>query len=84
MTLRNETEWKETVEAGWNVVVGADYEKIVKVACSFKCPDHRHDPYGDGRAAERMVKILMESDKLIVMNDRLPDFGSNYSTRTDC
>lgn len=58
MTLRDETEWVETVEAGWNVVVGVDYKKIVDAACSFKCSDHQPDIYGDGRAAERIVSLI--------------------------
>jgi UDP-N-acetylglucosamine 2-epimerase len=58
VTLRDETEWVETVEAGWNVVVGVDYKKIVDAACSFKCSDHRPDIYGDGRAAERIVSLI--------------------------
>src|SRR3990172_6855 len=28
ITMRNETEWMETVDDGWNVLVGADKEKI--------------------------------------------------------
>ena len=35
ITLRPETEWVETVEAGWNVVVGADREKIVEAGRRF-------------------------------------------------
>jgi UDP-N-acetylglucosamine 2-epimerase len=58
VTLRDETEWVETVKAGWNVVVGVDYKKIVDAACSFKCSDHRPDIYGDGRAAERIVSLI--------------------------
>ena len=40
VTLREETEWVETVEAGWNVVVGADRAKIVDAVNSIKltCP----------------------------------------------
>ena len=58
VTLRDETEWVETVDAGWNVVVGADVKKIVDTACHFKRPDQRPDVYGDGRAAEKIVKVL--------------------------
>ncbi len=32
VTLRDETEWVETVESGWNVLVGADTERIVGAA----------------------------------------------------
>ncbi len=32
VTLREETEWVETVELGWNALVGSDEEKIVVAA----------------------------------------------------
>ena len=35
ITLRTETEWVETVEAGWNVVVGADRRRIAEMVKSF-------------------------------------------------
>jgi len=58
MTLREETEWVETVEAGWNVLVGADSERIASVALSFATPPARPALYGDGSAAKRCVAIL--------------------------
>lgn len=36
VTMRTEIEWVETVEAGWNMVVGADRAKIVEAIRSFK------------------------------------------------
>lgn len=58
MTLRDETEWVETVEVGWNVVVGADEERIFNAVSTFRPPEHHPDLYGDGRAAERIVECL--------------------------
>ena len=58
ITLREETEWVETVKTGWNVVVGADHKKIVDATILFKPPVQRPELYGDGRAAERIVRIL--------------------------
>ena len=58
ITLRDETEWVETVQAGWNVLVGADTARIVKAVRSFVPPAERPMLYGDGRAAERCVAIL--------------------------
>ena len=60
MTLRSETEWVETVEAGWNVVVGADRKKIVDAVRCFKTDKPRPELYGNGRAAEKIVEVLAD------------------------
>lgn len=58
LSLRDETEWVETVEAGWNVLVRADVESITKAVTTFNPPDHQPAPYGDGEASHRIVKLL--------------------------
>ena len=58
ITLRNETEWPETVEAGWNVIVGADERRIVEAARGFVRPKARPSLYGDGSAGRRVVRLL--------------------------
>jgi UDP-GlcNAc3NAcA epimerase len=58
LTLRNETEWVETVEAGWNVLVGSDANQIVDAVYSFSPPDSRPVLYGDGAAAAKCVDLL--------------------------
>ncbi len=58
ITLREQTEWVETVDAGWNVLVGADRRQILQAIESFAPPDERPLLYGDGRAAERIVDTL--------------------------
>ena len=58
ITLRDETEWVETVAAGWNVVVGADPGRIVRAVRSFSTPKARPPLYGDGKAAGRVVAAL--------------------------
>ncbi len=58
VTLRTETEWVETVEAGWNAVVGADRKKIVEAVRSFKIDKSRPELYGDGKAAKKIVHHL--------------------------
>lgn len=50
VTLRNETEWVETVQVGWNVIVGANRERIVEVAREFSPPDAHPSLYGDESA----------------------------------
>lgn len=58
VTLRDETEWVETVEAGWNMLVGADAERIVTAVRDFDLSKNRPPLYGDGRVAERIVSYL--------------------------
>lgn len=57
VTLRDETEWVELVEAGWNRLAGADRERIVSAARSALETGRRRAAslYGDGHAAERIV-----------------------------
>ncbi len=61
VTLRGETEWVEIVEAGWNVVVGADYKKIVDAVRTFKTDKPRPELYRDGHAAEKIVQKLTQN-----------------------
>ena len=58
ITLREETEWVETVEAGWNTLVGSDNERIVQAVCAFAPPISRPPLYGDGFVAARCVDLL--------------------------
>jgi len=58
ITLRNETEWIETVSDGWNCLVSADVEKILTAMTDF-CPDgYQQGHYGDGKASEKLVDVL--------------------------
>ena len=58
VTLRPETEWRETVEAGWNVLVGADPARIKDAARSLRPPPERPALFGDGRAGQAIVAAL--------------------------
>ena len=61
ITLRGETEWVETVQAGWNVLVGANTDAIVRAVRSFKPPVSHDVLYGDGKASER-IKLAFYKD----------------------
>jgi len=58
ITLRDETEWIETVEDGWNVLVGADKREILRAIRDFNPTGTKNKSFGDGHAAERIVDIL--------------------------
>jgi UDP-N-acetylglucosamine 2-epimerase len=58
LTLRDQTEWVETVEVGWNRLIGADSKKILEAVHSF-APNGTHPTlYGDGFAAVNCVERL--------------------------
>jgi UDP-GlcNAc3NAcA epimerase len=57
LTLRDTTEWTETVEAGWNVLVDLDVD-AAQQALARRPPPERPPLYGDGRAGERVAAAL--------------------------
>ncbi len=61
VTLRDETEWVETVEAGWNTVAGAVKSKILQ-ALSNSRPGRPIPDYGNGHAAAAVVDGLIGFD----------------------
>ena len=58
ITLREKTEWVETVEDGWNVLVGAESGKIVGMANDFEPNGEQRDVFGSGNASERIVEVI--------------------------
>ena len=59
VTLREETEWIDTLEDGWNVLAGSDPEKIAQASRRAR-PARQGTPYGDGEAARKIVDALQE------------------------
>jgi UDP-N-acetylglucosamine 2-epimerase (non-hydrolysing) len=60
ITLRDETEWVETVEDGWNVLAGANKEKIVKLARSFQPETGHRDVFGTGDASIKTAECIAD------------------------
>jgi UDP-N-acetylglucosamine 2-epimerase len=58
LTMREETEWVETVESGWNVLVGADPAAITAGVGAFAPNGSRPSVYGDGCSAEKCIALL--------------------------
>jgi UDP-N-acetylglucosamine 2-epimerase len=60
VTLRDRTEWPETVVAGANCIVGDRLEEIRRSALSGReATDWPRDAYGDGSAARKIVQELV-------------------------
>lgn len=58
ITLRDETEWVETVQVGWNILTGANPQAILEAVQHWE-PETIHPPiYGDGTAAQKINQIL--------------------------
>lgn len=57
VTMRPNTEWVETVETGWNVLVDLDAE-VARAAVQRTPPPERPQLYGDGRAGERVAEAV--------------------------
>jgi UDP-N-acetylglucosamine 2-epimerase len=58
VTARPSTEWVDTVEAGANVLVDADPERLVEAVRTAHMPEERPQLYGDGHAAGRIAAAL--------------------------
>jgi UDP-N-acetylglucosamine 2-epimerase (non-hydrolysing) len=58
ITLRDTTEWTETVSVGWNVLVGADPKKIRQAILEHQPPTYRPRVFGPPGAGERIAKVV--------------------------
>ena len=64
VTMRDETEWVETIELGWNVLVGASKDAIESAVANFAAnppAPTNVKPYGDGDAAGKILEKLLVS-----------------------
>jgi UDP-N-acetylglucosamine 2-epimerase len=58
VTLRDTTEWTETVRINANILVDDDPDAIAGAVASARMPDERPQLYGDGHASERIAEVL--------------------------
>jgi len=58
ITLREETEWVETIQAGWNKLAGVDVEAIRGAFETWHPSGERPALYGSGNAAREICRIL--------------------------
>lgn len=61
ITLRDETEWVETVETGWNVLTGTDSTTIKNKIAEFQIPKTHFPLYGTGESAKNIVDFLLNT-----------------------
>ncbi len=72
LTLRDETEWGETVTTGWNRLVGANTNLILDLWRGLIPPSEHPPIYGDGAAGQKIAQILSS----------LPTLAANQNTQT--
>lgn len=60
ITMRDETEWVETVKDGWNVLAGANRDKIAEMAREFDPTSKQSEMFGHGDASIRIVRDIKE------------------------
>ena len=60
ITLRDTTEWIETIEDKWNVLVGADKEKLLNAVKNFSPKEKQRNLFGDGHASEKIAAIIKQ------------------------
>ena len=58
ITLRDETEWMETVQVGWNRLVGVEQDKILDAWMNFRLPASQPPIFGDGEASKKIVSLI--------------------------
>ncbi len=68
ITMRKQTEWVETVGAGWNVITSNNTRKIIDSLNNFNPTNVQTPLYGDGKASEEISEVINQySDKKILL-----------------
>lgn len=58
LTLRDETEWMETVQVGWNKLVGVEKDQVLQAWKDFLPPREHPLIFGDGTASSKIASII--------------------------
>ena len=58
ITLRNETEWVETVEDKWNILTGAKSDKIINAIKNFNPSEKQRKIFGNGKASLKIARLM--------------------------
>ena len=58
LTLRDETEWTEIVQTGWNLLVGTEPERVLEAWLHFTPPADHPAIFGDGTASQQITAIV--------------------------
>ncbi|WP_408955103.1 non-hydrolyzing UDP-N-acetylglucosamine 2-epimerase [Natroniella sp. ANB-PHB2] len=61
ITMRDETEWIETVDYGWNFLVSANYELILDKIKNFNGGNEIIKCFGNGDASQKIVNAMVET-----------------------
>jgi UDP-N-acetylglucosamine 2-epimerase (non-hydrolysing) len=60
ITLRENTEWVETLEGGWNILTDSDEDKIIAAALQHTTMTRKNEAFGKGKAAKCICRKLRE------------------------
>jgi len=60
ISLREESEWPETVDDGWTALVGTDGKRISEAIATFEPRDIQKAMFGEGKAAIKIARVLYE------------------------
>lgn len=60
LTIRNETEWVETLKYGWNYLAGSDKKMIIETASKIQIPKKKVNYYGKGNTSDKILSHLLK------------------------
>ena len=66
ITAREDTEWNETIQEGWNILVGTDEKKISEAIIGFNPTGKQKFSFGDGKTSIKIAQILHKGLKELV------------------